>query len=187
MATQKSQDKWKNKTWFNVFTPKVLGEGVIGEIPAGDPKGVEGRVIKVGLNWVTKNPAHGFLNVGLRVSGVDGNSARTELKYIENNPSYLHSFIRRYSTAVYTVDKTTDKDGKTLVLKMVIVAVGRIAESKRKGIRKAVSEFAKEHVSKIASDELVNEIVNGGFQAEGRKRMEDITEISKFELKRIEL
>src|SRR5271155_4863060 len=105
---QKSAEKWKSKLWFNVYPPKMLGEAAIGEIPADDEKNVIGRVMKVSMSWITHKPEHSFMVVGLRVINVNGNSAHTDLKFIEQTYSYIHSLVKRHSSAVYTVDKLTD-------------------------------------------------------------------------------
>ncbi len=187
MATQKSQDKWKNKRWFNIYAPKVLGgEEVIGEMPAADEKAAMGRIIKVSLSWITKNPNNSLMSVGLRVHKADGNVAHTQLHYLESNYSYIHSLVRRYSSAIYTRDIVKDKDGKEFTLKMLVIASGHLADSKKSGIRKKLTEFVTVYSAKHTADELVKGIIDGSMQAEGRKGIENIAHVNKFELKKIE-
>ncbi|MGC8710612.1 MAG: hypothetical protein ACP5RF_03335 [Candidatus Micrarchaeia archaeon] len=185
MALQKGE-KWKNKKWFNIYSPKVLGENVIGEMPANEEGSAMGRVIKISLSWITQNPQNSFMNIGLRVVDASNNAAHTEIDYIEGNYSYLHSLVRRYSTAIYTVDKVKDKDNKDIALKLLVVTSGKVATPKKKGIRKELIEFGRQYVSAISKDELVKAVMDGSFQAEGIKRINKIAPISKLEVKRIE-
>jgi len=164
----------------------VLGESIIGEMPADDEKNVLDRVIKVSLSWITQNPQHSFMNAGLRVVDVNENAVHTKVDYIEGNYSYLHSLVRRYSTAIYTVDKVKDKDGKEITLKLLAVTANRVATPKKKGIRAELIKFGREYASSLSSDELIKSIIDGNLQIEGRKRANKIAPISKLEVKKVE-
>jgi len=185
LALQKGE-KWKLKKWFNIYSPKVLGENIIGEMPANDEKSAIGRVIKVGLSWITQNPQHSFMNVGLRVVEVNDNAAHTKVDFLEGNYSYIRSLVRRYSTAIYTVDKIKDKDGKDIVLKLIAVTANRVTTPKEKGIRAELIKFGREYAANLSSDELVNAIINGSLQSEAKKRANKIAPISKLEVKKVE-
>ncbi len=186
-ATQKSVEKWRDKKWFNVHAPKLLGESIIGEIPALDEKSVLGRMIKVSLSWITQNPAHSFMSVGLRVASVDGNAAHTELNYLEQTYSYMHSQIRRESSAIYTIDKLLDKDGKTVVLKFVTITRNKVTTPKKAAIRRVLLDFERKYVSAKSTEEIVKLMIEGKFQADAIGVMRKIAPIGKMELKKIEL
>ncbi len=187
MATGKSADKWKSKMWFNIYPPKLLGEAAIGEIPANDEKAMMGRMIKVSMSWITHKPEHSFMLVGLRVNKVNGSNANTDLNYIEQTFSYIHSLVRRHSSAIYTVDSLKDKEGKGFVLKLIAVTANKIRTPKKTAIRKAIGSFAKEFSSSHTVDEFLSAMLDGSFQSEIARRTANIALISKLELKRIEL
>ena len=186
MAT-KSSDKWKSKVWFNVYPPKLLGESAIGEIPANDEKGILGRVIKVSMSWITHRPEHSFMIVGLRVKSATGNNANTELDYMEQTFSYIHSLVKRHSSAIYTVDSLTDKNGRNFVLKLLAVTSDKIRTPKKTAIRKEIAEFSKEFAAAHSVDELLTGMLDNSFQSEAVRRVTNIAHISKLELKKIEL
>jgi ribosomal protein S3AE len=187
LAVTKSQEKWKTKKWFNIYTPKVLGEEVIGEMPGDSEANVKDRLIKVSLSWITKNPAHSFMGVGLKVTKAEGSSAHTSLKYIENNYSYIHSLVRRYSTAIYTINKLNDKENKSFVLKLLVITRTRVSTPQKKVIRKILSKFTKEYAASKTREEILKAILDGSMQAEGMKSISKIAHIAKFEIKRVEL
>ncbi len=186
-TTQKAVEKWREKQWFNVHAPKILGESIIGEIPALDEKSVIGRVIKVSLSWITQNPAHSFMSVGLRVNMVSGNAAHTELNYLEQTYSYMHSQIRREASAVYTVDKLMDKDKRKIVLKFVTITRNKITTPKKAAIRRLLLEFEKQYVPTKGTEELIKLIIEGRFQADAINAIKKIAPISKMELKKLEI
>lgn len=186
MAT-KSADKWKSKVWFNVYPPKLLGESAIGEIPANDEKGVLGRVIKVSMSWITHRPEHSFMLVGLRVKSASGSTANTDIDYMEQTFSYIHSLVKRHSSAIYTVDSLTDKNGRKFVLKLLAVTSSKIRTPKKRAIRKSISDFTKEFSAEHSVEEVLTGMLDNSFQSEAVKRVMNIAHVNKLELKKIEL
>ncbi|MHB1830224.1 MAG: eS1 family ribosomal protein [Candidatus Micrarchaeaceae archaeon] len=185
MAT-KASDNWKSKVWFNVYPPKLLGESTIGEIPANDEKGVMGRVIKVSMSWITHRAEHSFMLVGLRVKSVSGNNINTEIDYIEQTYSYIHSLVKRHSSAIYTMDRLADKNGRKYVLKLLAVTGSKIRTPKKMAVRKKLEEFVREFSASHTVDDLLNSMLNNSFQSEAVRSVNNIARISKLELKRIE-
>lgn len=186
MAT-KTVEKWKAKRWFNVYTPKLFGDVSIGEIPADDEKNVVGRLMKVSMAWVTKKPEHAFMTIGLRVSGVNGEIASTNIDFVEQTYSYIHSLVKRHSSVIYTVDTLRDRANREFVLKLVIVTFGKIGSPKKTGIRKAMTDFLNEYAAGKNAEEVLSEILDGRMQNEAINRISNIAEIHKLELKKIEL
>ncbi len=183
----KGAEKWKTKKWFNVYPPELLGTNVIGEMPADDDKRMMGRIIESSMSWITNKMEHSFMVVGLKVIEVNGNSAHTELQYLEQTYSYLHSLVKRHSSAIYTVDNLKDSKGRAIILKLLVVTRDKITSPKRKSIRSGLSAFAKEFASSKESSEMIKSIIDGSFQAECIKKVANIAEISKLEIKKIEL
>jgi ribosomal protein S3AE len=184
---QKSAEKWKNKLWFNVYPPVLLGEAPIGEIPADDEKNLVGRVMKVSMSWITHKPEHSFMIVGLRIIKVNGNTANTDFRFMEQTFSYIHSLVKRHSSAIYTVDKLTDKNGKKFVLKLLAVTTTKIRTPKKTAIRKAIGTLANEYASTHTVDEMITAILDNTLRGEAVKRVTNIAPLSKFELKKIEV
>jgi small subunit ribosomal protein S3Ae len=187
MAVQKSVEKWKMKRWFNVYAPALFGDVMIGEIPGTDEKAMPGRVIKVNMSWVTHNPQHSFITIAMKVSDANGDAVRTQLASIEQTYSYIHSLVKRGQSAIYTIDGLRDKNGRDFTLKLLIMTTTKIATPKKTAIRKAMSAFLKEYALTMDTDEFVKSILDSRLQAEAVKRIMNIAEINKLELKMIEL
>ncbi len=186
MATQKGAEKWKTKTWIDVKAPETLGNEVIGSIPAESEEKAVGRVLKVSLSWVTHNPAHSFLTVGLRINQALNNSATTQIDYLENQFSYLHSLIRRHSDAIYTYDSVKTKDGSNVIVKLLITTRNKAPYSKKHAVRKELSTFLQEFAGTRSKDDFVKSVLSNELQGEGMKRLSKIVPLSKFEIKRVE-
>ncbi len=187
MAVTKGMEKWKAKKWFNIYTPEMLGNQTIGEMPASEDKDAIGRLIKVSMSWITNNPNHVFLVVGLRVSSVNGNAVHTELKYLEQTYSYMHSMVKRHASTMYTVDKVKDKNGKTVILKLLLTTTRRVTTKKRKALRKELSDFATAYMKERDSSAVVKDVIDGTMQSEATKRIHNIASIGRLEVKKLEL
>ncbi len=180
-------EKWKEKKWFNVYPPELLGTNVIGEMPADDDSRMMGRIIKSSMSWITNRMEHSFMIVGLKVVDVNGNAAHTELQYLEQTYSYLHSLVKRHSSAIYTVDNLKDSKGRGIILKLLVVTRNKITTTKKKAIRSEVSRTAKEYAASREAGQLIKDIIDNSFQNECIKKVNNIGEIAKLEIKKIEL
>jgi small subunit ribosomal protein S3Ae len=187
MAAGKGMESWKAKKWFNIQAPEILGSNTIGEMPATEDKDTLGRMIKVNMSWITNNPSHSFIVLGLKVIDVNGNSAHTQLKYLEQTYSYTHSLVRRYASTIYTIDKAKDKDNKNVVLKLIVTTTRRITTQKRKALRKELAAFAKEYISSRDSAQFIKDVMDGNLQKEAMAKVHKIASINRLEVKKVEL
>lgn len=178
-------EKWKEKKWFNVYPPELLGTNVIGEMPADDDSRMMGRIIKSSMSWITNRMEHSFMIVGLKVIDVNGNAAHTELQYLEQTYSYLHSLVKRHSSAIYTVDKLKDSKGRGIILKLLVVTRNKITTTKKKAIRSEISKTAKEYAASKEAGQLIKDIIDNSFQNECIKKVNNIGEIAKLEIKKM--
>lgn len=187
MTVGKTAEKWKQKKWYNLHAPKIFEEAVVGEVPASDDAGMVGRVIKVNMSWITHRPEHSFITVAFKVNEASGEVAHTDISYVEQTYSYLHSLVKRRQSVIYTVDKLKDKEGKSFVLKLLVLTRSKVATPKKTAIRKTLSDFTKEYAAGLTTDELIKNLLDNKFQAEAANKVANIAEIGRLELKKIVL
>lgn len=186
MVVQKGADKWKVKQWFDVYAPKAISTEVIGSIPAADEKSVTGRIMKVSLNWITHNPNHAFAMVGLRITSANGNIANTDVDYLAQQYSYLHSLVKRRADAVYTYDVVKDREGNSIKLKLLVTTRTKVAMRTKSEIRKVVHKFVTEYVGKMSKDDFLKALIASDLQSEGAKKLAAVAPVAKVEIKRVE-
>ncbi|MDE1874357.1 MAG: hypothetical protein KGI04_04565 [Candidatus Micrarchaeota archaeon] len=186
MAVQKGAEKWKTKQWFDVYAPKAISTEVVGSIPAADEKSVSGRIMKVSLSWITHNPNHAFAMIGLKITGANGNVANTEVDYLAQQYSYLHSLVKRRADAVYTHDVVTDGDGKSVTLKLLVTTRIRVARETKSVIRKAIHAFVTDYVSKMNREEFLKALIANDLQSEATKKIGGMAPVAKIEIKKVE-
>ena len=65
------------KQWYEIISPKMFGEKVVGETLAVDPKSLVGRKIEVSLMELSRNYSQFYIKLEFRVEKVEGNKAFT--------------------------------------------------------------------------------------------------------------
>lgn len=174
------------KQWFDVYAPKAISSEVIGSIPAADEKSITGRIMKVSLNWITHNPNHAFAVVGLRITSANGNIANTDVDYLAQQYSYLHSLVKRRADAVYTYDVVKDREGHGITLKLLVTTRMQVAKKTKSDIRKAVHAFVVDYVGKMDKEGFLKALVASDLQTEGIKKLAAIAPVAKLEIKKVE-
>ncbi len=187
MAMKKGVDKWKLKKWFTVHAPGLFNNAVIAEIPANDEKSLINRRVKVGLDFLTHNPQNAFTNMFFKITSVEGTNANTELTKMELPVSYIRSLARKYKSVSDSVLKVASKDNKEMVVKPMVITMNRARSSKIRGIRKEMNEYLKSYFNSNEYAQIINAIVEGRLQAELANKLGHIVQISKVEIKKLEI
>ena len=63
--------KLKGKEWYQIVTPKFLGEVVIGETPALDASNLPGRTIETSLTDITGDISRYYVKLFFKVSEIN--------------------------------------------------------------------------------------------------------------------
>jgi ribosomal protein S3AE len=187
MAIQKKGETWKLKKWFAVYAPKIFNDHIVGEMPANDEGSVVGRNIVVGLDTLTKNPSHAYTNVTLKVTDVNGNAAHTRLVSISQLYSYTRSLVRRYRSVATLVLPVKTKDGIAMVVKMLVITRARTTHSRINGIRDELTVLVANFFKENDSNDAINAVIEGKFQAELATRLRHIAPLNKIEVKTLEM
>ncbi len=160
-ATRKVRDKWRNKEWYEVYTPPYFGETVVANIPVEDPNKLLGRVVESTLYDITGDFSHQSTKLYFLISNVKGRRADTILKSHEYSADYLRSLVRRGSTRVDGILAVKSNDGYLTRPSVVAFTRDRIKESQQHAIRKIMRESVEERGKALKYDELSHEMVLG--------------------------
>ncbi len=180
-------DKWKLKKWYDVSAPKLFKEMNIGEVPANSDAAMQNRNLVIDLFSITSNPAHMYTNVHLKVYDASGTAAKTKLMAVEQLYSYIRSLSRRHKTLSELVTEVTSKDNIKMVVKLIVVANGRITSSRKDGIRDEARKVIHNYFKENNAEEIINNIIEKKLQGEITAKLSHITQISKVEIKKLEI
>ena len=169
-----SRVKGKRKIWFKIIAPKLFGEKEIGEsyLTAGD-KAV-GRVLKVNLRELSGNPKDQNVYLSLRITSLDGSTLKTSTIGYQLTPSFVKRLVRKNADRVddFLILKT--KDGKEIILKLLIITRNKVQRSVKTNLRKQLKELLKEEISKLDFDTFVVNLVNQKIQSGIKKKLHKI-------------
>ena len=124
--------------------------------------------------------------IGLKVINANGNVANTDVQYLSQQFSYLHSLVKRRADAVYTYDIAKSKDGNDITLKLLVTIRTKIANRAKSDIRKAIHDFVIEYSLGMNKEDIIKALINGDMQAEGMKKLLPIAPVAKLEIKKVE-
>lgn len=177
----------KKKSWYKIVAPRSFKNVELGETPAYDPKSLVGRTIIVSARDLVSDAKKEFLKVKLKIDKVANGNAETKIVQLEIPRPYLTRIIRRRTSKVESIDDVTTSDGKKIRIKTVAITRYRTQTTKKKIIRKALSEEVKKVVSTNKFDRLVMGIISGKIQNSLMLLLKKIYPLRYLEVRKLEV
>lgn len=180
-------DSWKSKSWYNLVSPKFLGEVKIAEIPASDEDHLMNRIIALPLKEVTHDISHMYTTVRLRVEAIKDKNAYS--KFIGHSASreYLSTLGRRNRDVLRVVLTTTSKDGVKFTAKMVVVTAVPCSTPQRKAVRNAALSELKRIISETRFGDFIQGVLYNKINPQIHGVVKKIVPIYRVEVYKTEL
>jgi len=180
-------DSWKSKSWYNLVSPKFLGEVKIAEIPTSDEDHLINRVIALPLKEVTHDISHMYTTVRLRVEAIKDKNAYT--KFIGHSASreYLSTLGRRNRDVLRVVLTTTSKDGVKFTVKTVVVTAVPCSTPQRKAVRNATLNELKRIIADTRFGDFIQGVLYNKINPQIHNLVKKIVPIYRVELYKTEL
>lgn len=180
-------DTWKTKQWYDVIAPEVFEGKEIGQVAASDPSSLMNRIIEIPMSEISGNRGQIFTKLKLRITQVDGKTAKTKLIGHELSRDYIRTLVRRRKSFVDLVENYVTKDGQEIVIKIRVFVGTRIGEDKKTEIRRSVLNECAKKLPEMNYGAMENEIIAGNFSRELFNALKTIVPISKVEVRRVDL
>jgi len=180
-------DSWKSKSWYNLVSPKFLGEVKIAEIPASDEDHMLNRIISLPLKEVTHDISHMYTTIRLRVEAVKDKNAYT--KFIGHSASreYLSTLGRRNRDVLRVVHTGTSKDGVKFTVKMVVVTAVPCSTPQRKAVRNTALNELKRIIAETRFGDFIQGVLYNKINPQIHNLVKKIVPIYRVELYKTEL
>lgn len=187
MAQKKVVDSWKSKVWYNLVSPKFLGEVKIAEIPASDEDHLLNRIIALPLKEVTHDISHMYTTVRLRVEAIKDKNAYT--KFIGHSASreYLSTLGRRNRDVLRVVLTATSKDGVKFTAKIVVVTAVPCSTPQRKAVRNATLAELKRIIADTRFGDFIQGVLYNKINPQIHNLIKKIVPVYRVELYKTEL
>ncbi len=178
-------ERWKDKNWFAVLTPKFFGNVQIALIPSSTD--VIGRTVETTLYDITNDYSQTHIKMTFKVESIEGTIANTKFWGHDFTRDYLRSLVRRTTSRIdgifNTYLKAVNSDAKYKIrIEAIIFTQKRAKASQQRAIRRIMNEVIEERAGKLTFPEFVQDCVLGKLGSEIYNRAKVIVPIRKSEI-----
>ncbi|MBD3312029.1 hypothetical protein GF352_01060 [archaeon] len=145
----------KKRRWYEITSPRVFGNKVIGETISDDPKKVVGRTITVNAKELTGDYKKSHISIKLTINELKDNQAITSVQGYSVSRSYLQRFIHKGMTSVDIIHELTTKDDKKVRVRCMATINGKIQTTKKKLIRERFKKKLEQVMGNMSLDNIV--------------------------------
>lgn len=187
MPVQKVVDAWKSKKWFTVIAPNFLNNIEAADVPTQDEKYLVNRVLEIPLKEITRDIAHMYTSIKLRVHEIKGRKAFSKFIGHTIAREYLRTLVRRRRDVIETVFDAASKEGIEFRIKTMLVTE-HACSGKQKHVLQArlVKELRAAAKAKEFGD-FVHEVLFGKLAQELQKTLSKIVPVRRVEIWKTEL
>ncbi|MHA1299574.1 MAG: 30S ribosomal protein S3ae [Candidatus Helarchaeota archaeon] len=183
-------DKFKNKVWYKIQTPKVFGNKEIGSTPVFEDKksSLNERVFETTLYDLTGdfNHIHVILKFKYKELGA-ANTINTMFWGCDFTRDYLRSLVRRTTTRIDGIFNLITKDGYFIRVTALVITQRRAKTNQQKEIRAIMKEIFENAAKNLDFSEFSYNAVYGNIAKEIYQRCEKIYPIRRSEVMKIKL
>ncbi|MFX1323978.1 MAG: 30S ribosomal protein S3ae [Promethearchaeota archaeon] len=156
---------FKDKSWFQIVTPKIFNYKPIGEI-LGVEDNILGRTIETLLFDFTQKYTDISLKLNFQVTDVnlEGKKCNTVFIGHEYTNDFIRSLIGRGSSKIQTILNLTTKDGFIYRITTICTTLKRARSSQIILIRKIMREILQEFAKSINHEKFIAGVIYGEFQ-----------------------
>jgi len=182
-----SRIKVKKKVWYKIISPTIFGNREVGESYLQSPESGLNRVMKVNLKDLSGNIRDQNVYITLKINKVEGTQLKTIVTGYEITASHVRRMIRKRNTRVddYFVVKT--KSGREVIVKPLLMALGKIQKQVGTTLRKQFKEFITEELSKTSFANFIAQVVSARVQVAAKKKLNKVYPIREVSLRVIKL
>jgi small subunit ribosomal protein S3Ae len=163
---KKGGKKAVQRIWVSVKTPAYLGEKHLSDAPCTAPEDLLGRTLEALLYDITGDPAHSFMKLKFKITGVKGNECATDYWGHEISRDYITSILRKGSSRVDAIFDVTTKDSYAIRVRTTIITRFRISTSKKRILRKGMVELISNKVPTLTLGQFAQEVAAGKVESD---------------------
>jgi len=189
MAEKKPTKKLvkKKKIWFTIIAPKSFREVVLGETPAFDGQDIIGKIVKVNLMNIVRDPKKQNTNILFKITNVEGTQARTTIYGYEIIPSSIKRLVKRRRGKIDDSFVCETKDKMLIGIKPMVITNGRTQNTVLTNIRKKIRHVASKYLLTLTYEQFINELISGRFQGKLKEEIKKVYPARIIEIKKVKI
>lgn len=177
----------KKKKWFKIVAPAIFNQAEVGEILLYDPEASIGRVIRVNLMVLTRDPKKQDKEVGFILDGRKESFITSSFKSYEMVPSTIKRLMRKGKSKIEDSFDCQTKDAKKLRIKPVVITKSRVNRKTRADLRRQCNALIREGISKLEYENFITALVMEKFQKQLQDDLKKIVPISVCKIRMMQL
>lgn len=151
---------------MSVKTPAYLGEKHLSDTLCTTPEELSGRTLDALLYDITGDPAHSFMKLKFKITGVRGNECTTDYWGHEISRDYISSILRKGSSRIDAIFDVTTKDSYVVRVRVTIITRFRISASKKKILRKGMVDLISSKIPTLTLGQFAQEVAAGKVESD---------------------
>lgn len=175
------------KQWYEIVSPKMFGERVVGETPAVDAKQLVGRKIQTSIVEVSRDFSRFFVKLNFQITDVSGTKAFTKLIGHDVMSERIYRMVQRYVRRVDVIQDVTTKDGVKLRVKTVFTLARRVNTALKVASRSVARDFIDKAAKSSNFEDFMQSVIKGDVQHRLRKECSKIYPVANVEIRRTEV
>lgn len=186
MAEEKAT-KVKRKKWFQILSPALFKNELVGEMPVSEPKFLIGKMVSVNLMSLTRDMKKQNTSIKFVITDVKGDKVITEFYGYYINPASVKRLVRKGKERidVSIVCKTSDNK-KVRVMPLMIPPV-KVKGSVAVGFRKNAVNYLTSYIGKTTFENVVKDLISGKIQKELKDTLKKVYPIRILEIAKLHI
>ena len=187
MAAAKQLTKVIKKKWFAIHATPAFNSVFLGDCYTTSADRLVGRALTVNLATITNDIRQQAVNLKFSVAKVEDDKGVAEIVGYELSPSSIRRMVRRGSDRLDETMSCETKDGKKLIMKMMMVTKSSTTSSVHKALRRRLVDLATKEAKSQLYDSFVEAILGAKFQTAVKADLKKIYPLKAIEIKRFGL
>jgi small subunit ribosomal protein S3Ae len=165
--TKVKKVSFKDKSWFQIITPKIFNYKPIGEV-LGVEENIIGRTIETLLFDFTQKYSDISLKLKFQVKDINLEAKKCNTVFVghQYTNDFIRSLIGRGSSKIQTILNLTTKDGFIYRITTICTTLKRARSSQIILIRKIMREILHEFAKSINHEKFIAGVIYGEFQTQ---------------------
>lgn len=175
------------KQWYEIISPKMFGEKVVGETLAADPKQLVGRTIDVSLMEIIRDFSRFFIKLRFQITEVSGTKAYTKFTGHDTMYERVYRMVQRHTRRVDVIQDVETKDKVKLRVKTIFSLARRVNTSIKTDARALAREIVDRTAKESAFEDFISMIIKGDLQKTIRQDCAKIYPVGHIEIRKTEI
>ncbi|MEK6900378.1 MAG: hypothetical protein AABX05_04615 [Nanoarchaeota archaeon] len=177
----------KKKVWYKILSPKQFGQMEIGETYLSTPEEAVGRTLKINLKDITGNMKDQSAYVKFKVDSIEGTALKTSAIGYELTATYVKKMVRKNTDRLDDFMIFRSKDGKTALLKILIITQHKAQRSVQKQLKQKAKMLLGEELRKDSFDVFITNLVTRKTQILLKKMLHKIHPVNEVAIRMLGL